>query len=52
MDSILIIKFDRIYKINWIFYIPGFRMKPGIANPFCGNIDRKGKGTTSVLYYW
>jgi len=30
MDSILIFIIDRIYRINWIFYIPGFSL-PAIA---------------------
>jgi hypothetical protein len=36
MDSILNFEIDRIYRINWISYIPGFRMKPGIYNPLHG----------------
>jgi hypothetical protein len=33
MDSIINFELDRI---NWISYIPGFRMKPGIYNPLHG----------------
>jgi hypothetical protein len=38
MDSILIFNIDRIYRINWIFYMPGFRMKPVIGNPLRGKL--------------
>jgi hypothetical protein len=36
MDSIFIFEIDRIYRINWIFLIAGFRTKPSIYNPLRG----------------
>jgi len=36
MDSILNFEINRIYRIVWIFYIPGFQKKPGIRNPLRG----------------
>ncbi len=45
MDSILTYDIDRIYRINWIFYIPGFRKKPVMSNPLRGKIDRLCQGT-------
>jgi hypothetical protein len=31
MDSIFIFEIDRIYRISWIFFMPGFRL-PAIAS--------------------
>ena len=39
MDSILLLVFDRIYRIVWIFFITGFRMKPVMYNPLRGKSD-------------
>ncbi len=50
MDSILIFEIDRIYRIYWILYIPGFRMKLGIGNPLRGKIDRQCQGTVAIHY--
>jgi hypothetical protein len=45
MDSILIKRLDRIYRIIRIFCVPGFRMKPGTQNPL------RGVSSQSHLYY-
>ena len=48
MDSIFIFEIDRINRISWIFYIPGFRMKPGICFPLRGIIERRFQDTVSI----
>jgi hypothetical protein len=50
MGSYLIVEIDRIYRINWIYNIPGFRMKPGTCNPLRRKIDRQYQGTGSIHY--
>ena len=50
MDSILILELDRIYRINWIFYLLGFRMKPSLGNPLYGKNDRHWQGTASIYF--
>ena len=44
MDSILIYEVDRINRINWIFYIPGFRL-PAIA----GRAGKAGGDETGYM---
>ena len=50
MDSILILELDRIYWINRILNISGFRMKPGIGNQLRGKIASLNRGTV-IIYY-
>jgi hypothetical protein len=50
MDSILIFEIDRIYWIIWIFFTPGFQMKPGIGNPLRGKTDRQCQGPVAIRY--
>jgi hypothetical protein len=50
MDSILILYVDRIYRINWIFLISGFSMKPEIYNLLRENSDCHGYGSVLIHY--
>ena len=51
MDSIFIFKIDRIYRIDWIFYIAGFWKKPAICSPLRGTIDSQYQ-RTAITCFW
>jgi hypothetical protein len=49
MDSVLNFFSDRIYRINWIIFISGSRMKPEIQSPLRGKGFTGGRNQVSQI---